>query len=335
MRTGYVIVLSLSLCSCAAVFRGSKEHVRIESTPVGAEASLGPRKLGATPTQVDVDRNGVTQVTLVKQGYEDNFGTLNKSINPAWVTIDVLTCIIPVALCIPILIDAISGAWYDVPERYAATMKPGESKALAAAAGLPTPTVKPTPGGEGKPAVPVGGPPPGMSESEKKATARAAYLEGVALQEKNNCAEALSRFETAQKYYAAPTHQLHIAQCQTQTGKLVEAQETYESLVHASLEKGAPDAFKQAQDDGQKELTALRPRIPTLRVTVTPEAKGLSQLIIKSNGNPYPNELLGIARPINPGHYKLTAWAAGYKEATAEVDLAEASPRVVELKLTK
>ena len=40
---------------------------------------------------------------------------MNKGINPAWVTIDVLTCIIPVCLCIPILIDAISGAWYDVP----------------------------------------------------------------------------------------------------------------------------------------------------------------------------------------------------------------------------
>ncbi|MFO0742850.1 MAG: PEGA domain-containing protein [Labilithrix sp.] len=332
MRTGLLIVLSLSLCSCAAVFRGSKEHVRIESTPAGAEASFGPRKLGATPVEVDVERSGTTQVTLVKQGYEDSFGTMNKGINPAWVTIDVLTCIIPVCLCIPILIDAISGAWYDVPERYSATMKTGTSKTLAEASGLPTPTVKPAGSGS---AAPVGGPPPGMSESEKKATARAAYLDGVAMQEKNNCAEALSRFETAQKYFPAPTHQLHMAQCQASTGKLVEAQETYESLVHATLEKGAPDAFKQAQDDGQKELTALRPRIPTLRVTVSPDAKTLSQLIVKSNGNPYPNELLGIARPTNPGKYKVTAWAAGYKEATAEVDVAEASPKVVELKLTK
>lgn len=335
MRTGLLIVLSLSLCSCAAVFRGSKEHVRIESTPVGAEASFGPRKLGATPVEVDVDRNGSTQVTLVKQGYEDSFGTMNKGINPAWVTIDVLTCIIPVCLCIPILIDAISGAWYDVPERYSATMKAGSSKILAEASGIPTPTVKPAGSTGTATPPPVGGPPPGMSDSERKATARAAYLDGIAMQEKNNCAEALSRFETAQKYYPAPTHQLHIGQCQSQTGKLVEAQETFESLVHATLEKGAPDAFKQAQDDGQKELTALRPRIPTLRVAITPEAKSLSQLIIKSNGNPYPNELLGIARPTNPGHYKITAWAAGYKEATAEVDVAEASPKVIELKLAK
>lgn len=331
MRTGFVIVLSLSLCSCAAVFRGTKDKVHIESTPPGAEVSVGPRTVGTAPVDVDVDRSSTTQVKLVKAGYEDNIGNVNKTTNAAWVVIDVVTCI-PL-LCIPLLVDAVTGAWIDLPDKYTATMKTGTSKTLTEASGLPTATAKPA--GSGTPAGPAGGPPPGMSESEKKATARAAYLDGVALQEKNNCPDALGRFETAQKYFPAPTHQLHIAQCQAQTGKLVEAQETYESLVHATLEKGAPDAFKQAQDDGQKELTALRPRIPTLRVTVTPDAKGLSQLIIKSNGNPYPNELLGIARPINPGHYKVTAWAAGYKEASAEVDVAEASPRVVELKLVK
>ena len=331
MRTGFVIVLSLSLCSCAAVFRGTKDKVHVESTPPGAEVSIGPRVVGPAPVDVEVERNATTQVKVVKNGYEDNLGNVNKSTNAAWVILDLVTCI-PL-LCIPLIIDAVTGAWIDLPDKYTATMKVGTSRTLAEAAGLPTATAKPA--GSGTGAVAAGGPPPGMSDSEKKATARAAYMDGVAMQEAKNCADALSRFETAQKYYPAPTSQLHIAQCQAQTGKLVEAQETYESLVHATLEKGAPDAFKQAQDDGQKELTALRPRIPTLRVTVTPDAKGLSQLIIKSNGNPYPNELLGIARPTNPGHYKVTAWAAGYKEATAEVDVAEASPKVVELKLVK
>jgi hypothetical protein len=335
MRKGLAIVLSLSLCNCAAVFRGSKEHVTIESTPAGAEARVGQKTVGATPQQVDIERNGSTQITLVKQGYEDKTEQLQKGVNPAWVTIDVLTCIIPVCLCIPILIDAVTGAWIDVPDHYQATMKSGTSQILATAAGITPPGVKPaTTAGSSTPP-PSGAVPPGMSDSERKATARAAYMEGVALQDAKNCNEGLGKFETAQKYYPAPTHQLHIAQCQAATGKLVEAQETYETLIHATLDKGAPDAFKQAQDDGQKELSALRPRIPTLRVTTLPDAKGLQQLIVKSNGNPYPNELLGIARPVNPGHYKITAWAAGYKEAAAEVDVAEASPKAVELKMQK
>src|SRR4051812_34196941 len=142
MRTGLVIVFSLSLCSCAAVFRGSKEHVRVESTPAGAEATMGPRKLGITPAEVDVDRSGTTQFTFVKQGYEDNVGQLNKGINPIWLTLDILTCVGIVGLCIPLLIDAVTGAWYDVPEHYSATMRPGTSKVLAEAAGLPTATAK-------------------------------------------------------------------------------------------------------------------------------------------------------------------------------------------------
>ena len=56
---------------------------------------------------------------------------------------------------------------------------------------------------------------------------------------------------------------------------------------------------------------------------------------MKLNGNALPNEVLGIARPVNPGHYKVTAWAAGYKEAAAEVDVVEASPKAIELKLQK
>src|SRR5262245_16836706 len=54
-------------------------------------------------------------------------------------------------------------------------------------------------------------PPPGMSESEKKAIARAAYQEGLGLQEGGKCTEAVSKFEVAQKFFPAPTHTLHLA----------------------------------------------------------------------------------------------------------------------------
>ena len=40
---------------------------------------------------------------------------------------------------------------------------------------------------------------PQMSESERKAAARSAFAEGVQLQEHNDCAHALPRFETAER----------------------------------------------------------------------------------------------------------------------------------------
>ncbi len=328
MRHGAVLLLSFSLFGCAAVFRGTKDTVTIESTPAGAEAETNQRKAGVTPAKVEVDRNGSTQVKLTKPGYEDHFGQVKKELNAGWVTLDIATCLF--TLCIPLLIDAITGGWTDVDGRYVGTMKPGVpgGTAVAAASGsAAAPKAVPS-------ATPAA-PPIDMSESERKATARAAYLEGVKQQEANNCAEALPRFETAQKFFSAPTHLLHIGQCQSATGKLVEAAETYETLVRASLAKDAPDAFRTAQEEGKKELAAIKPRIPTLRVQVTPAPSSLSSLVVKLNGNAMPNELLGIARPVNPGKYKVTVWAAGYKEATETVDVVEGAPRAIELKLAK
>jgi hypothetical protein len=172
-----------------------------------------------------------------------------------------------------------------------------------------------------------------MSESERKATARAAYIDGVGMQEKNDCAGALPKFEVAQKLYPAATHLLHIAQCQAATGKLVEAQETYETLTRMTLGADAPDAFKQAQAEGKKELPALKPRIPTLRIQVTPASpKGLLVLV---NGSPMPNELVGIARPVNPGKYKVSAEASGMKAPAQELDLAEGANKTIDLALKK
>src|SRR5262249_5500263 len=169
----------------------------------------------------------------------------------------------------------------------------------------------------------------------RKATARAAYMEGIKLQEGGNCQQALGRLETAQKFYSAPTHLLHIAQCQAATGKLVEASETYETLVRTTLPKDAPEPFRTAQDSGKKELTLIRPRIPTLKIQIAPAASTLSSLVVKLNGAPIPNEVIGLARPVNPGTYKISIWAAGYREASADVEVGEATARIADMKLQK
>ena len=173
-----------------------------------------------------------------------------------------------------------------------------------------------------------------MSDTEKKAAARAAYQEGVKLQDDGKAGEALGRFESAQKLFDAPTHLLHIAECQALTGRLVESSETYESLSRKTLAPGAPDAFVQAQQQGQAELVALRPRIPTLRITTRPGAQTLTNLSINVNGVAMPIELIGIARPLNPGTYRFTAQASGYATAAyVDVPLGEKEQKSQELVL--
>lgn len=333
MQKAAVFLLSLSLlgtAGCAAAFRSGKETVHVDSKPTGAEVKRGETSVGSTPGNFEFDRGKTTQLKLSKQGYEDHYITPKKSANPGWIVLDVLTCIVPVALCIPIIVDAVTGAWNDIDKSYTAEMKPGTGSpaSSASAATSATPPASAS-------AAPAGGPPIDMSESERKATARAAYMEGIKLQDAGQCPEAIPRFETAQKFFAAPTHLLHLGQCQAATGKLVEASETYETLARVALAKDAPDAFRQAQEDGKAELSKIRPRIPTLKIQLTPDAKTLSSLVVKLNGNAIPNEVVGLARPVNPGLYTVTVWAAGYKEASAKVEVGEGTAKAADIKLTK
>lgn len=175
-----------------------------------------------------------------------------------------------------------------------------------------------------------------ISETERKAAARAAYQEGVQLQDQGRYAEALSRFEAAQKLFDAPTHLLHIAETQALTGKLVESSETYETLIRRQLPPGSPEAFVQAQQQAQAEVGAVRQRIPTLRVTVRPDPQQLQNLQVTLNGAQMPNELLGIARPINPGSYKLAAAADGYAtRAPLDIEIKEKEAKAFELILER
>jgi hypothetical protein len=173
-----------------------------------------------------------------------------------------------------------------------------------------------------------------MSESERKSSARAAFQEGVALLEKSP-QEALAKFQTAQKFFDAPTHILRIGQCLALTGKLVEAQEVYEVLTRRDIPATSPEAFKEAQSEGRKELEKVRTRIPKLRVQVVPVPPAAQNLVVQVNGATMPNELLGISRPVNPGVYRITATTKDMRSQPVEVKVEEATQKDIDLKLTK
>lgn len=328
MRTGVVLVFSLSLFGCAAVFRGSKDQVVVESDPAGADTHKGDKNLGVTPTVIDVERRGMTQLTLRKRGFDEHHGIVKKKMNGGWLAADLITC--PFLLCIPLIIDASTGAWTDVEHKYAAHLSPsgaGGSSPFSTARGSgPAPV--------GTSGAFAAGPPPDMTEGERKSTARAAFLAGVSLQEKGECPGAIPKFELAQQYFKAPTHLFHLGQCQAAVGKLLEASETY-TLLQAPLAADASDAFRQAQEDGKRELARIKPRIPSLRVQTSPASSSLSGVIVKMNDVTIPNELLDVMRPVNPGSYKVTVLAAGYKEASQRVELAEGSTQSVTVVLKK
>jgi hypothetical protein len=171
-----------------------------------------------------------------------------------------------------------------------------------------------------------------MSETERRVAARAAYGEGLSLQEQGKYAEALARFQAAQRFLDAPTHAVHIAECQSATGMLVEAVETYEGVLHKNLGDSPPEAFTQAQAQARVELETIRARTPTLRISVTPEPSKLKNLSVTVGKRVMPYDLVGIARPLNPGSYRVHAVADGYTlAAPVDVTLAEGEVKAIQL----
>jgi hypothetical protein len=110
--------LVVCLAGCAALFKGSHQTVQFESDPTGAKVENNGRWLGDTPASASVDRLGSMNIRVSKPGYAESSGVMGRRPDTPWLVFDVVTCVIPVLLCIPVLVDALSGAWMDVDDVY-------------------------------------------------------------------------------------------------------------------------------------------------------------------------------------------------------------------------
>ncbi len=162
-----------------------------------------------------------------------------------------------------------------------------------------------------------------VSPAEREA-ARDLYKEGYELQSAGNHAAALERFRRSQRVYPAPTTLLHIAECEAQLLQLVESAETYRQLVHQQLPPGSSPAFVAAQTQGAAELQQVEPRIPHVRIDVSPA--GVPNLTVTIDDQPMNTALLGVDRPLDPGDHKVVAAAPGYERAEATVRVVEREP---------
>jgi PEGA domain len=171
-----------------------------------------------------------------------------------------------------------------------------------------------------------------VSDADRKA-ARDLYEKGASLQVQGKPAEALDSFMRSYTVFPAPTTALHVAQCHAALGHLVEAEESYRSLANAKIPDGSPQAFYAAQDQAKSELAAVSPRLPTIRVTTTPDK--IQGLVVKVDDQAMNPALVGVARAVNPGTHKVTATAPGYVNAEQNVTVQEKETRDVPLAMQR
>ena len=169
------------------------------------------------------------------------------------------------------------------------------------------------------------------ASAEDIASARALGTEGVRLAESGDCQSAIPKLEGAEKLYHAPTTLEKLGECLVNVGRLVAGTEALNRVVRESLPPTAPAVFATAQQRAAQVLATAQPRIGKLRIHV--EGAPVDQLTVTVDGAGVPSALLDAARPTDPGTHEVKATAAGYKAASANVDLAPGAESTVSLKL--
>lgn len=172
-------------------------------------------------------------------------------------------------------------------------------------------------------------PPLAAQSAEDRATARDLADQGKTRLEAGDTRGALELFRRADALYPAPTLKLAVARALIKLGDLAEAAALLRDVAMSKADPKEPEAWSKAREAAAAEAEALRPRIPTLELSI----KGPASPVVLLDGKPYPAAALGVARAINPGTHKIEASADGWERGMQEISLKEGERKKIELSL--
>jgi hypothetical protein len=165
-------------------------------------------------------------------------------------------------------------------------------------------------------------------DDASRAVARQTGVEGIDAFQANDFATADQKLERAYRLFPAPTLGLYSARTRVKLGLWVEAAERYRQATRSAPELADAAAQKTAQQEAAQELEALLPRIPTL--TVVLEGANAQDVSITLGNAAYSSDLIGMARPTNPGTHRVVA-TRGSERVEQSVTLAEKDRKTVSL----
>jgi len=112
-----ILLGTIVLSSCATIVSGSRQTVKIFSTPSAATVYINEVEIGKTPIEKKLKRNQEYQVLLKLEGYQPYETLLSKKFN-AWYLGNIL-----LGGVIGLIIDPITGAMYKLtPEELHANL---------------------------------------------------------------------------------------------------------------------------------------------------------------------------------------------------------------------
>jgi len=152
-----------------------------------------------------------------------------------------------------------------------------------------------------------------------RATARTLAQQGYEALRDKQYAVAADRFSRANGLVRAPTLMRDLARAQVGLGHLVDANETYTTIIREGVADDAPAPWVKALSDAKSELSEVQGRLPWITITVS----GPAHPRVTIDGAPIGEASLGVKRPIDPGQHELRAMADGYFTAKKSIVLRE------------
>jgi hypothetical protein len=171
---------------------------------------------------------------------------------------------------------------------------------------------------------------------DQKAAARLLGTEGVKMSLAGDCVGAVDRLTRAEALMHAPTTALPLARCQLTLGKIVNAIEILNRLVHETLPADAPKAWLDARAQAPAVLASAELRVAKLQIHVdrANDAGGADgDVVLTVDGDSVSPVLLDHDRPTDPGVHHVTASAPGFSPGAADVTLVDGQSASVLLRL--
>lgn len=165
---------------------------------------------------------------------------------------------------------------------------------------------------------------------EQLAAARQLFNEGKDLEKTGQWAEALSRFKKVAEVKMTPQVRFHIALCEENLGRMVNAINGYEVAAGEARQVGA--AANDVAANAPQRAEALRARVPKLRIVVTGTTTRSRVLLDRA---PVAAGLLDTDIPVDPGTHQVEVETDGKPNARKEVTLAEKASERVELSVVE
>jgi len=174
---------------------------------------------------------------------------------------------------------------------------------------------------------------PALAEdAETRTAARDLATQGARAFEASDYAQASDFFRRAHELVPAPSIALLEARSLAKLGQLLEASDIYEQTARFKLPDDAPLAYREAVVTARTEMEDVRRRLPRLKVVLLGVTSNESVRVTMDN-KPTPAALLGVERPIDPGHHRLEARVDGQLRATRELSIAEGQIYQIDLEV--